>query len=139
VTCSRLQLRAVRIGGVYTTVKLEPEFWEGLDRICVERGLTAGKLMLEIDAGRNNQCLRASAVRSFILKYILREKISLYCRQIQLLLRLHPGDSIGLSSEITEESIRIEWSESRKADRFLVDGMLSEVGHGQANPTHSDG
>jgi predicted DNA-binding ribbon-helix-helix protein len=66
---SRLIMRTVRHNGACTSVKLEPDFWEMFDRICIKEQKTIGVMVNEIDSMRDGS-LRASAIRVFILRYL---------------------------------------------------------------------
>jgi predicted DNA-binding ribbon-helix-helix protein len=57
--------RSVVIAGHRTSVSLEPEFWDALKAIAARRGVSAGRLIEEIDAGRTRNL--SSAIRVFVL------------------------------------------------------------------------
>jgi predicted DNA-binding ribbon-helix-helix protein len=59
---SQLRKRSVSLAGHATSLALEPEFWEALKALAVERGLSLAGLIGEIDAVRGERPL-ASACR----------------------------------------------------------------------------
>ncbi|MCV0413548.1 MAG: aryl-sulfate sulfotransferase [Brevundimonas sp.] len=65
---SGLTKRSVVLAGHATSVALEPEFWEVLDRVAKSRGLSKAGLLAEIDAGRGRRPL-ASACRVLALEW----------------------------------------------------------------------
>ena len=65
---SGLTKRSVVLAGHATSVALEPEFWEVLDRVAKSRGLSKAGLLAEIDAGRGRRLL-ASACRVLALEW----------------------------------------------------------------------
>lgn len=54
--------RSLTIAGHRTSVALEPEFWEALEAVAAERGLTSPALIAQIDRRRGGARL-ASALR----------------------------------------------------------------------------
>lgn len=64
--------RSLKIAGHATSVSLEPEFWEALEKIALARGLSVPALLREIDQKRGDSSL-ASAIRVFILKETQKE------------------------------------------------------------------
>jgi predicted DNA-binding ribbon-helix-helix protein len=60
--------RSIVIAGHKTSVSLEDEFWESLNEIAGERGVTLGELVRTIDGNRNHTNL-SSAVRLFVLGF----------------------------------------------------------------------
>ena len=68
MTVTRLVQRPILLDDGYTTVKLEPEFWQMLEEICAEKRKSLGALVTEIDRQRS-QGLRASAIRVYILMH----------------------------------------------------------------------
>jgi predicted DNA-binding ribbon-helix-helix protein len=59
--------RSLSIAGHRTSLSLEPEFWEALQRAAAARGVSASALVAEIDQSRGQRNL-SSAVRVFLLK-----------------------------------------------------------------------
>ncbi|MFN3077352.1 MAG: ribbon-helix-helix domain-containing protein [Alphaproteobacteria bacterium] len=62
----KVRKRSVLIAGHRTSVSLEAEFWDGLQRIARDRAVTVGRLIAEIDAGREGNL--SSALRVFVLR-----------------------------------------------------------------------
>lgn len=65
-----LKKRSVALSGHATSVALEPEFWEALDRIAAERGLSGAGLLVWVDETRGRRPL-ASACRVLALSWAL--------------------------------------------------------------------
>ncbi len=66
-----LQKRSMRIAGHRTSLALEHEFWEALERIARARAQSLPALIAAIDEGRSKQdtgASLASAVRVFVLQ-----------------------------------------------------------------------
>lgn len=63
--------RSLTIQGHRTSLSLEPEFWEALQRAAAARGVTAATLVSEIDQTRGSRNL-SSAVRVWLLADLLR-------------------------------------------------------------------
>ena len=63
---SRISKRSIIIAGHKTSVSLEDEFWDSLNEIAKERGMTLGALVAAIDANRQHTNL-SSAIRLFVL------------------------------------------------------------------------
>ncbi len=63
--------RSVTIAGHRTSVSLEDEFWQALGDIASERGVSASKLIAEIDSGRGARGL-STAIRVFVLAHFRR-------------------------------------------------------------------
>ena len=59
--------RSLTIEGHRTSLSLEPEFWEALQKAAAQRGLTPALLVAEIDQARGTRNL-SSAVRVWLLK-----------------------------------------------------------------------
>jgi len=59
--------RSLTIAGRRTSLSLEPEFWEALQRAAQGRGANAATLVAEIDQHRGERNL-SSAVRVWLLK-----------------------------------------------------------------------
>jgi predicted DNA-binding ribbon-helix-helix protein len=66
---SGLAKRSVVLAGHATSVALEPEFWEVLDRIAQTRSLSKAQLLADSDAGRGRRPL-ASACRLLALNWV---------------------------------------------------------------------
>lgn len=59
---------SILISGHSTSISLEPEFWEELKQIALNKGLSLSSLVAEIDNNRtDNLC---SALRVFVLNEI---------------------------------------------------------------------
>lgn len=66
-----LQKRSMRIAGHRTSLALEPEFWNGLEKVARTRTQTLPVLIATIDEDRAKQrpdASLASAVRVFVLE-----------------------------------------------------------------------
>jgi predicted DNA-binding ribbon-helix-helix protein len=63
-----LQKRSLTIAGHRTSIALEPEFWDALEAIAMERGLALPALIREIDSARTEANL-SSAVRIAVLAW----------------------------------------------------------------------
>ena len=71
MTKGGLQKRSMRIAGHRTSLALEHEFWEALERIARARGLSLPALLASIDEDRSRHetdASLASAVRVFVLQ-----------------------------------------------------------------------
>ncbi len=67
-----LQKRSMRIAGHRTSIALEPEFWEALERIARARPASMPAVIAAIDAKRAEEtpdASLASAVRVFVLQH----------------------------------------------------------------------
>jgi predicted DNA-binding ribbon-helix-helix protein len=60
-----LKKRSFTIAKHRTSVALEPEFWQALERIAAARGVSLVRLVAEIDAGKSGGL--ASALRVYAL------------------------------------------------------------------------
>ncbi len=60
--------RSLTIAGHRTSLSLEPEFWDALQKAALRRNMTAAMLVAEIDQARGERNL-SSAVRVWLLKY----------------------------------------------------------------------
>lgn len=65
-----LRKRSINLAGHATSLALEPAFWDVLDRVARERGLSLAGLLGEIDAERGDQPL-ASACRVEALRWAM--------------------------------------------------------------------
>jgi predicted DNA-binding ribbon-helix-helix protein len=65
-----LKKRSVALSGHATSVALEPEFWDVLDRIALERGMSGAGLLVWVDETRGRRPL-ASACRLLALSWAL--------------------------------------------------------------------
>ena len=63
---SRLRKRSVMIDGHRTSVSLENAFWEALQVIARNRGLSINQLVAEVDKGRKGNL--SSALRVYVLQ-----------------------------------------------------------------------
>jgi len=68
---SPLHHRRVRIGRKDTSLRLEEPYWETLRLIAVERRIAVSQLITAIDRWRDDETNLSSAVRAFILQYVL--------------------------------------------------------------------
>ena len=59
--------RSVTIGGHRTSISLETEFSDELERIASERGISFSALIAAIDAARDPATNLSSAIRLFVL------------------------------------------------------------------------
>jgi predicted DNA-binding ribbon-helix-helix protein len=66
MSAARIVKLSVAVAGHRTSVSLEQPFWDELQTIARERGVSAQALIAEIDAGRAGQNL-SSAIRVFVL------------------------------------------------------------------------
>jgi predicted DNA-binding ribbon-helix-helix protein len=66
--------RNVLTDSIRTSMRMEQEFWDALDMICRERGITQRQLIAEID-GTPGAGGRTSKVRTYTLNYY-RSKVS---------------------------------------------------------------
>ncbi len=62
--------RSVTIAGHRTSIGLEPEFWQWLDRLAAERGVPLASLVARIDQERHGPL--ASALRVFVVTELSR-------------------------------------------------------------------
>jgi predicted DNA-binding ribbon-helix-helix protein len=58
--------RSISIAGHRTSIALEAEFWDALERLATQRGLSLAALVAEIDGARAANNL-ASALRLYVL------------------------------------------------------------------------
>ncbi len=68
---THLVKRSLALAGHKTSVALEPEFWEALERAASDAGKPVARLVAEIDAGRNSinpARSLASSIRVWLLK-----------------------------------------------------------------------
>ncbi|MCX8506163.1 MAG: ribbon-helix-helix domain-containing protein [Alphaproteobacteria bacterium] len=68
---SSLQSRNVMVGGKRTSIRLEPEMWEGLFDIARNEKISVNAICSEVDRTRCQSSL-TSAVRVFIVSYYRR-------------------------------------------------------------------
>ena len=66
--------RTLRVDGVRTSVKLEPEFWAYLRMAAWSRGLSLSALVGEITAAAPAAANRASALRVWALAHAVRDQ-----------------------------------------------------------------
>ncbi len=67
-----LTKRSFSLAGHRTSVALEPEFWDTLDRIARSQGLRVSALVARVDAARDGGTALASALRVFALREVAR-------------------------------------------------------------------
>jgi len=63
-----LQPRSVQIGSRRTTLRLEDEYWEELQRMAAERRMSIAQIVTAIDATEPSNL--SSAIRVFILRSV---------------------------------------------------------------------
>ena len=56
-----------------TSIALEEEFWEELQKISKEKSYTINKLITEIDSTRKDKNL-SSAIRVYVLQYVKKKQ-----------------------------------------------------------------
>lgn len=61
--------RSLTIAGHRTSLSLEPEFWEALQRLAAARGRSIAAIAAEIDGARGERNL-SSAIRVWVLREI---------------------------------------------------------------------
>ena len=66
-----IRKRSLTIAGHRTSVSLEPEFWDALNRLAEARGISAQGLVAEIDRDRTGGNL-SSAIRVHVLAAAVR-------------------------------------------------------------------
>jgi len=69
---ARTVKRSVTLAGHRTSISLEKEFWEALQTIRQQRGISTNELISEIDQARAAEAYDvglSSAVRVYVLKY----------------------------------------------------------------------
>ncbi len=69
---------SVMLSGHATSVTLEPEFWEVLQKIALQRGVSVASLISSIDEGRireGNPVNLSSALRVFILQTLSKSSL----------------------------------------------------------------
>jgi len=69
---ARTVKRSVTLAGHRTSISLEKEFWEALQTIRQQRGVSTNELISEIDQARGSQEYDvglSSAVRVYVLQY----------------------------------------------------------------------
>jgi predicted DNA-binding ribbon-helix-helix protein len=64
-----LKKRSVLLAGHATSIALEPEFWDVLERLASSQGVSLAVLLLRIDEGRGARAL-ASACRLAALRFV---------------------------------------------------------------------
>ena len=67
------KISVIIAGRHQTSISLEEEFWQMLQKIAVEKGKTINQLVTEIDSVREHENL-SSAIRVYILHYITDKK-----------------------------------------------------------------
>lgn len=66
---TRPEKHSLTIRGHRTSVSLEPDFWNGLRMIAIERGLGINALVSEIDEDRGPDTGLATAIRLFVFRH----------------------------------------------------------------------
>ena len=69
-----MRKRSFSIAGHRTSVALEPEFWQALEALAAERGLSLSALLAEIDAGNPGGNL-ASSCRLKVLSFLTENRL----------------------------------------------------------------
>lgn len=64
-----IRKRSIAIAGHRTSISLEDEFWQALQQIAAERGISLPALVAEIDGGRDPAVNLSSAIRIAILDW----------------------------------------------------------------------
>ena len=70
-----MQKRSLTIAGHRTSLALEPDFWDGLERIAKARQLQVATLIREIDENRQEPNL-SSAIRLAVLRWYRDERVA---------------------------------------------------------------
>jgi predicted DNA-binding ribbon-helix-helix protein len=65
--------RSISIAGHRTSISLEEPFWEELQLIASQRGISVQRLVGEIDEGRASAHLEAANLSSALRVFVLRE------------------------------------------------------------------
>ena len=65
--------RSLTLHGHRTSVSLEDAFWAEFRKIAEKEGKPINALAAELDAKRGTDCGLASAIRLFVLDYVLRQ------------------------------------------------------------------
>ena len=65
--------RSITIAGHRTSISLESEFWDALQKLSLERGKTITALVAEVDRARGDRNL-SSALRVWVLDQVARTK-----------------------------------------------------------------
>lgn len=74
MTRGALQKRLMRIAGHRTSIALEPEFWQALEKIARAREASLPTLIAAIDAARASETPEAS-LASAVRVYVLQNKL----------------------------------------------------------------
>jgi len=64
--------RSITVAGHRTSISLEPEFWEALQKLCRRSGRSLASIVGEIDRGRGDRNL-SSALRVWVLAQLSRK------------------------------------------------------------------
>ena len=64
--------RSITIAGHRTSISLEKEFWDALQKLALQRGRSITALVAEVDRARGERNL-SSALRVWVLDQIARE------------------------------------------------------------------
>ena len=65
------QKRSAIIGGVRTSIRLEPIFWKALEMIAEEQGRDSNQIIKGLNIDQVHSLSRTGALRCYILKEIL--------------------------------------------------------------------
>jgi len=61
-----LRKRSIRLSGHNTSISLEPEFWDELNSLASQNGVSVAKLIESIDVSRDGNL--SSSLRLYVLK-----------------------------------------------------------------------
>lgn len=67
---SQVRKRSIRVAGHATSVSLEQAFWERLQDLAAERGMSINEIITDIDRRRTGNL--SSAIRLFVLEKVDR-------------------------------------------------------------------
>lgn len=73
----------VRIAGRRTSIRLESALWSALDVICTRENLSKHELCSKIAASRQKRTSVTSAIRAYIVKYLLDTMLDGTCSKCQ--------------------------------------------------------
>lgn len=66
--------RSVVVQGHATSVRLEPQFWEIIDAVCVSQNTSLGQLIISLEKQQQAPGNLASKLRVFCLEYAMGNK-----------------------------------------------------------------
>lgn len=61
--------RNVTVGGLRTSIKLEPEMWDALKEVCKREGVTVSAMCTAINRQKPEATALASAIRVHLVRY----------------------------------------------------------------------